>query len=151
MIDLMLEGSGGQAALDLLVLLAVAIEIRGERDIGGDPQASRRARSAGRPHHRRVAHRRRLVRIIELVAADPDSTSALPGNTGLIALDLRVTPELAAEGTARDVVRIVQQARRDAGLAVSDRIRLDIGAEILELACVLTDISLQREDADARP
>ena len=62
---------------------------------------------------------------LKLAAADPDSTSALPGNTGLIALDLRVTPELAAEGTARDVVRIVQQARRDAGLAVSDRIRLD--------------------------
>jgi isoleucyl-tRNA synthetase len=66
---------------------------------------------------------------LRLAAADPDSTSALPGNTGLIALDLRVTPELAAEGTARDVVRIVQQARRDAGLAVSDRIRLDIGAD----------------------
>ena len=66
---------------------------------------------------------------LKLAAADPDSTSALPGNTGLIALDLRVTPELAAEGTARDVVRIMQQARRDAGLAVSDRIRLDIGAD----------------------
>jgi isoleucyl-tRNA synthetase len=66
---------------------------------------------------------------LKLAAADPDSTSALPGNTGLITLDLRVTPELAAEGTARDVVRIVQQARRDAGLEVSDRIRLDIGAD----------------------
>src|SRR5262249_10616963 len=66
---------------------------------------------------------------LKLAAADPDSTSARPGNTGLIALDLRVTPELAAEGTARDMVRIVQQARRDAGLAVSDRIRLEIGAD----------------------
>jgi isoleucyl-tRNA synthetase len=66
---------------------------------------------------------------LKLAAADPDSTSALPGNTGLITLDLRVTPDLAAEGTARDVVRIVQQARRDAGLEVSDRIRLDIGAD----------------------
>jgi isoleucyl-tRNA synthetase len=66
---------------------------------------------------------------LKLVAADPDSTSALPGQAGLIALDTRVTPELAAEGTARDVVRIVQQARRDAGLAVSDRIRLTLGAD----------------------
>jgi isoleucyl-tRNA synthetase len=66
---------------------------------------------------------------LKLVAADPDSTSALPGHAGLIALDLRVTPELAAEGTARDVVRIVQQARREAGLDVSDRIRLTVGAD----------------------
>jgi isoleucyl-tRNA synthetase len=65
---------------------------------------------------------------LKLAAADPDSTSALPGRAGLIALDTHVTPELAAEGTARDVVRIVQQARRDAGLAVSDRIALTIGA-----------------------
>jgi isoleucyl-tRNA synthetase len=66
---------------------------------------------------------------LRLVAADPDSVSALPGGVGLVALDTAVTPELAAEGTARDVVRIVQQARRDGGLAVSDRIRLTIGAD----------------------
>jgi isoleucyl-tRNA synthetase len=65
---------------------------------------------------------------LKLAAADPGSTSALPGQAGLIALDTEVTPELAAEGTARDVVRIVQQARREAGLAVSDRIRLTVGA-----------------------
>ncbi len=66
---------------------------------------------------------------LRLVAADPDSTSALPGSAGLVALDTSVTPELAAEGTARDVVRIVQQARREAGLAVSDRIKLTLGAD----------------------
>jgi isoleucyl-tRNA synthetase len=66
---------------------------------------------------------------LRLAAADPGSASALPGNAGLVALDTGVTPELAAEGTARDVVRIVQQARRDAGLDVSDRIRLTIGAD----------------------
>ena len=62
---------------------------------------------------------------------DPGSaavSASLPGRAGLVALDTRVTAELAAEGTARDVVRIVQQARRDAGLSVSDRIRLTIGA-----------------------
>ena len=62
-----------------------------------------------------------------LVAVDAERTAALPGNTGLVLLDTVVTPELAAEGTARDVVRVVQQARRDAGLDVSDRIALDPG------------------------
>jgi isoleucyl-tRNA synthetase len=66
---------------------------------------------------------------VRLAAAHPDSTAALPGSTGLVELDITVTPELAAEGTARDVVRVVQQARRDAGLNVSDRIRLTIGAD----------------------
>ena len=46
---------------------------------------------------------------------------------GFVVLDTAVTPELAAEGLARDLVRAVQQARRDAGLAVSDRIALTIG------------------------
>jgi len=70
----------------------------------------------------------------KLVAVDADRTAALPGNTGLVLLDTTVTPELAAEGTARDVVRVVQQARRDAGLDVSDRITLtlDAPAEVLD-------------------
>jgi isoleucyl-tRNA synthetase len=63
-----------------------------------------------------------------LVAADPSETAALPGSTGLVVLDMEVTPELAREGLARDVVRLVQQARRDAGLAVSDRIALTLDA-----------------------
>ncbi|GAA5168055.1 isoleucine--tRNA ligase [Pseudonocardia eucalypti] len=69
-----------------------------------------------------------------LVAADPAETAALPGNTGLVVLDTRVTPELAAEGLAKDVVRLVQQARRDAGLDVSDRITLTLDAppEVVE-------------------
>jgi isoleucyl-tRNA synthetase len=53
------------------------------------------------------------------------ATAALPGG-GFIVLDTAVTPELAAEGLARDVIRVVQQARRAAGLAVTDRIGLVI-------------------------
>ena len=67
---------------------------------------------------------RRVLRLAGARAASP-----LPGRAGLVALDTRVTAELAAEGTARDVVRVVQQARRDEGLSVSDRIRLTIGAD----------------------
>jgi isoleucyl-tRNA synthetase len=61
---------------------------------------------------------------LRLVPADADSSATLPGSAGVVVLDTEVTPELAAEGVARDVVRVVQQARRDAGFAVTDRISL---------------------------
>jgi isoleucyl-tRNA synthetase len=59
---------------------------------------------------------------LRLVAADADNSAPLPGNAGVVVLDTTVTPALAAEGLARDVVRVVQQARRDAHLDVSDRV-----------------------------
>ena len=74
----------------------------------------------------------------KLVAADPEETVALPGNTGLAVLDTAVTPELAAEGTAKDVVRLVQQARRDAGFDVSDRITLTLDGPAAVLDAVRT-------------
>ncbi len=41
-----------------------------------------------------------------------------------VALDLRITPELRRAGLARDVVRLIQQARKDSGLDITDRISL---------------------------
>ncbi len=64
------------------------------------------------------------------------ATAVLPGG-GFLVLDTEVTPELAAEGLARDVIRAVQQARREAGLDVSDRISLTItGSQALWEATV---------------
>ncbi|WP_052344407.1 isoleucine--tRNA ligase [Thermocrispum municipale] len=63
-----------------------------------------------------------------LVSTDPGAAGALPNSSGLVVLDTEVTPELAAEGVARDLVRVVQQARRDAGLEVTDRITLTVDA-----------------------
>jgi isoleucyl-tRNA synthetase len=71
-----------------------------------------------------------------LVAVDPAETAALPGSTGLVVLDTTVTPDLAQEGLAKDVVRLVQQARRDAGLAVSDRIALTLEGPDVVVAAV---------------
>jgi isoleucyl-tRNA synthetase len=71
-----------------------------------------------------------------LVATDPGLTTALPGGAGLVVLDTTVTEELAAEGVARDVIRAVQQARRDADFAVSDRITVDLAGDSAVLAAV---------------
>jgi isoleucyl-tRNA synthetase len=59
-----------------------------------------------------------------------------------LALDLHVTPELRRAGVARDVVRLVQEARKSSGLQVSDRIELRYRATDAETATAL------REHAD---
>jgi isoleucyl-tRNA synthetase len=66
-----------------------------------------------------------------LVAAEPESTAALPDGAGLVVLDSAVTEELEAEGWAKDRIRELQDARRAAGLDVSDRITvvLEVPAE----------------------
>ncbi|NMM22318.1 MAG: isoleucine--tRNA ligase [Phycicoccus sp.] len=59
----------------------------------------------------------------------PSRVTAMLPRDGFVVLDTTVTPELAAEGLARDVIRAVQQARRDAGLDVSDRISLTVSGD----------------------
>jgi isoleucyl-tRNA synthetase len=52
------------------------------------------------------------------------AVSALSTSAVVVALDVSVTPELAREGLARDLIRQVQMARKEAGLNVADQIRL---------------------------
>ncbi len=61
-----------------------------------------------------------------LVSAVEGAVATLKSSVGLVVLDTNVTPELEREGVARDLVRQVQQARREADLDVSDRITLSI-------------------------
>lgn len=58
----------------------------------------------------------------KLVAAEPEFTAALPDGAGLVVLDATVTPELEAEGWAKDRIRELQDLRKATGLDVSDRI-----------------------------
>ncbi|MCZ6464980.1 MAG: class I tRNA ligase family protein, partial [Proteobacteria bacterium] len=55
---------------------------------------------------------------------DGVACEALPSGDTIVVLDLDLSDELIQEGVARDVVRVVQQARKEAGLHISDRIRL---------------------------
>jgi isoleucyl-tRNA synthetase len=63
---------------------------------------------------------------LRMVAADAPHSAPAAG--GVVVLDTSVTPALAAEGLARDVVRVVQQARRANDLDVTDRIELVLDA-----------------------
>ncbi len=67
----------------------------------------------------------------KLVAAEPDWTAALPDGAGLVVLDGTLTPELEAEGWAKDRIRELQELRKSTGLDVSDRISvvIDVPAE----------------------
>ncbi|WP_405135851.1 isoleucine--tRNA ligase [Nocardia sp. NBC_01388] len=77
-----------------------------------------------------------------LVAAEPESTAALPGNAGLVVLNSVVTEELEAEGWARDLIRDLQETRKSHGLDVSDRITvvLDVPADRQEWAQTHRDL-----------
>jgi isoleucyl-tRNA synthetase len=67
--------------------------------------------------------------------APTDLIGILPGG-GFLILDGAVTAELAEEGLARDAIRLIQQARKDAGLDVSDRIKLSVTGAASVLAAV---------------
>ena len=51
-------------------------------------------------------------------------------------LDTALTPDLKAEGYARDAIRAVQDARKEAGLAVSDHIDLTLAVPSADKAKV---------------
>jgi len=62
---------------------------------------------------------------LAMVAEDGAAAEPFAG-TGAIVMDISVDEDQEREGLARDLIRAVQAARKDAGLEVSDRINLAI-------------------------
>ncbi len=56
-----------------------------------------------------------------------------------VAIDITVSQELLREGLAREVIRLVQEARKNDGLDVTDRIWLRWSSANLELTAALTE------------
>ena len=66
---------------------------------------------------------------LEFTSEGDDTAVQFLASGGFVLLDTTVTPELAAEGLARDVIRAIQQERKNAGLDVSDRITTVVEAD----------------------
>ena len=64
-----------------------------------------------------------------LIQAQPRQGLAVQAEGGVVvALDTHLSPELLAEGRAREVVRHIQTLRKEAGFELSDRIETEYRA-----------------------
>jgi isoleucyl-tRNA synthetase len=76
------------------------------------------------------------------IQASPKPGTAVAHDHGLVAvIDTRLTPELIAEGDARELQRAIQDLRREAGLALDDPIDLWIGPVPEEVARHLATVA----------
>ena len=69
-----------------------------------------------------------------IIAEEVNVKEVARGDFEFVTLDKTISPELRREGMAREVIRHVQAARKNAGLNVDDRITLSLVTEEGELA-----------------
>ncbi|MEA5455274.1 isoleucine--tRNA ligase [Sinomonas sp. JGH33] len=106
-------------------------------------------------------HEYALETVVDSAKAGGSSAVAMLPGGGFVVLDTEVTPDLEAEGLARDLVRVIQQARKEADLNVSDRIKTSVTARPALIAAALVHreliegetLSLELEllEADVEP
>lgn len=84
------------------------------------------------------------------VDARGDEVAQILESGTFVVLDTAITDELAAEGFARDIIRAVQDARKEADLHVSDRIRLELGVPEDNLSAAQTHQKMIGDETLAR-
>ncbi len=73
---------------------------------------------------------------IDIFSEDLPGWSVANDGTLTVALDLQITEELRIEGVARELVRGIQQLRKDSGFEITDRIRVTLPRTADNEACM---------------
>jgi isoleucyl-tRNA synthetase len=73
---------------------------------------------------------------VEISAQDMPGWSVTSEGVLTVALDITITPELRLEGVARELVRSIQQMRKDTGLEITDRIEVTVPKNEDNEACL---------------
>nr|MCU0493434.1 DUF5915 domain-containing protein [Chloroflexaceae bacterium] len=113
------------------------------KELGGAAaRAAAHAVEAGQPLQLTVEGQELTVLAEELLveSSAPEGFAVAEDNGMLVALNTNITRELRLEGAARDLVRNVQDARKSAGLEISDRIHLFVR---LDKGGVVSDVTVR--------
>ncbi|HII93309.1 MAG TPA: isoleucine--tRNA ligase [Methanosarcina sp.] len=81
----------------------------------------------------------------------PEGTASAESDAGLVYVDANLTPELEAEGYAREVIRRLQDMRKELDLVVDENIRASVRIEderVLKLVETLKDLIAEEVRAD---
>ena len=73
---------------------------------------------------------------VEISAQDMPGWSVTSEGALTVALDITITPELRLEGVARELIRAIQQLRKDSGLDITDRISIYIPDNDQNVKCI---------------
>jgi isoleucyl-tRNA synthetase len=83
---------------------------------------------------------------LRFAAKEGFDAASFDGNAGVVVLDTRVDAALEREGLARDFIRLVQVARKDAGLNVADRIRIEVKAGEIGAAAIAEHLDAVKQE-----
>ena len=76
---------------------------------------------------------------IKLVPKDQECAAALPSNDCVVSLDINITEELKKEGIARDIIRFIQESRKQADFNISDHIKIIFYSSKQEIIDAISD------------